>query len=105
MKIGDLRIDKNNGRPRVTATVIWEDCGRPSYDVYFETDDEFSESLSCNPHSFLLACSIPALYYGEKRVRIDEEVCPEFRDGLMVAMAWLSYWYGEERPCIETKGL
>ena len=104
MKIENLRTDKNNGRPRVTATVIWEDCGRPSYDVYFETEEKFSERLSCNPHSFLLACSIPALYYGEKRVLIDEEVCPEFRDGLMVAMAWLSHWYGRERPCIETKG-
>jgi hypothetical protein len=104
MKIENLRTEKNKGRKRVAATVIWEDCGRPSYELYFETDEIFSESLSCNPHAFLLACSIPAQHYAEKRVHIDEKVCPEFRDGLMVAMGWLSHWYGGERPRIETKG-
>ena len=104
MKIENLRTGEYNGRKRVEATVIWEDCNRSSYDVYFETDEKYSASLSCDPHAFLLACTMPALHYGEKRVRIDEKVCPEFRDGLMVAMGWLSHWYGLESPRLDTKG-
>ena len=104
MRIENLRTENNTGRNRVAATVTWEDCDRPAYELYFETEEKFADSLSCDPHAFLLACAIPAQHFGEKRVRIDEEVCPEFRDGLMVAMGWLSHWYGTERPCIETKG-
>ena len=54
MKIEDLRSEKGGGRAKVAATVIWEDCDRPTHEVYFETDEAFADGLSCNPHAFLL---------------------------------------------------
>ena len=86
MKIENLRTERSNDRVRVAATVIWEDCGRPSHEVFFETDERFSESLIRNPHAFQVVCAIPAMHYGEKRVFIDAEICPELLEGLEIAM-------------------
>lgn len=108
MKVGNFSETKNGSRHRVAATVTWEDCGRPAHDVYFETDERFSDSLTLNPNAFLLACAIPAMHYGEKRVFMDAEICPELLEGLGTAMSWLREWYYKpEEGCltIETKGL
>lgn len=61
--------------------------------VYFETDADFGQFLSCNPHAFLVGCIMPAMHHGEKRIFIDAEVCPKLRDGLITAMAWFRNWY------------
>ena len=106
MRIENLRSEKKGNRVRVAATVIWEDCDRPTQEVYFETDEVFADGLSCNPHAFLVGCIIPAMHYGEKRVIMDAEICPELRTGLITAMNWIRHWYyGPERNLvqIETK--
>ncbi len=95
MKIEDLRLEKTDGRIRATATILWEDCGHPTQDIYFETVEEFSESLSCNPHAFLVACIIPAFYFGEERVFIESAICPELKDGLMTNLGWMRNWWYE----------
>ena len=82
MKIENLRSEYVSGRPRVSATVVWEDNERPSSDVYFETSEEFCEGLTCNPNAFILGSIMPALRHGEKRIRIDADICPELREGL-----------------------
>lgn len=43
----------------MVATVIWEDTNQSDTDVYFETDAEFADSLTGNPHAFLVGCLIP----------------------------------------------
>ncbi len=93
MKISDLRTSRIGDRARVAATVTWEDCGRHGHEVYFETDEKFHESLTCNPHAFLVGCTIPAMHFGEKRVQIDAEICPELLHGLEIAMGWLRQWF------------
>jgi hypothetical protein len=93
MKIEDFKSELKNNRARVAATVSWEDCDRATQEVYFETDPAFADSLSCNPHAFLVGCMIPAMHYGERRVFIDSEICPELRDGLRTAIGWLSHWF------------
>lgn len=101
MRIENLRTEHIDRRVRVTGIVIWEDCDRPTYELYFETDEEFSQSLSCNPHAFLIACAIPALHYGEERVFIDAEICSELREGLSVAMGWLRHWFQPDREPLQ----
>lgn len=95
MRINDLRSEIRNGRTRVVATVVWEDSDRPTHDLYFETEEEFASALSLNPHAFLVGCIVPAMHFGEKRVAIDAEICPELRIGLDTAMSWLRHWYYE----------
>lgn len=99
MRIENLRSEKRGAR--VAATVIWEDCERPRHEVYFETDEAFADDLSCNPHAFLVGCIVPAMHYGEKRVFIDAEICPQLREGLMTAMSLLRHWfYDPERELV-----
>lgn len=101
MRIDNLRSEKKDGRARVAATVSWEDCDRPAYELYFETDEAFAEGLSCNPDAFLIGCAIPAMHYGEERILLDAEICPELRDGLVTAMSWIRHWfYGPERDLV-----
>lgn len=93
MKIEDVRSEKNGSRARVVAKVSWENCDRPVQEVYFETEEEFAEGLSCNPHAFLVGCLIPAMHNGEERVFMDEEICPELQEGLLTIMSWFRHWY------------
>lgn len=93
MRIENLRTETKNDRSRVAATIIWEDCDRPAQDLYFETEQEFAQDLTPNPNAFLVASLIPALHYGEKRVFLDQSICPELRDNLSVVMGHVQYWY------------
>jgi hypothetical protein len=105
MRIENLRSEKARSQAKVGATVIWEDCERPHQEIYFETSEEYAESLTCHPHAFLVGCIIPAARHGEKRIAIDSEICPELRNGLLRVMHWLRSWYGypSEPICIETR--
>lgn len=98
MKIQNFRSDEI---ARVAATVIWEDCDRPTQEIYFETTEAFAQDLTCNPHAFLIACIMPAMRHGEARVFIDAEICPELRNGLITAMSWMRHWYGAKRKLVQ----
>jgi hypothetical protein len=101
MKIENLRSESKGNLAKVAATVTWEDCDRPSQDIYFETTSEFAQALSCNPHAFLVASIVPALHHGEKRIQIDEEICPELQNGLMTVMGWINHWYKLNREPVQ----
>ena len=79
---------------RVTVTVTWEDCDQPQRDVYIETERPFTEDISCNPHSFLVGCLIPAMHFGEKRIFLDNEICPGLKEGLKTVMSLMKEWSG-----------
>jgi hypothetical protein len=67
-------------------------------DVYFGTTLEFADALSCNPHAFLVACTMPAMRFGERRIFIDAEICPELQDGLVTAMGLICNWFDWYKP-------
>lgn len=101
MKIENLRSEKNANLARVAATVTWENCDRPTQEIYFETTEAFAQDLTCNPHAFLIACIMPAMRHGEARVFIDAEICPQLRNGLITAMSWMRHWYGADRKLVQ----
>lgn len=100
MRIENLRAEKTETRARVAADVVWEDNDRPKREIFFETESRFADSLSCNPHAFLVACIVPAFRHQETRIRIDAEVCPELLEGLEKAMMWIRSWYGADRKLV-----
>ena len=100
MRIENFRKEQEDNLVRIVATLIWEDRDRPSQDLYFETTAEYGDDLFCNPNSFLLACALPAMRYGEKRIAIDAPICPELKDGLNTAMNYLIQWHGDPRQVI-----
>lgn len=93
MRLENLRVEESGDTVRALATVIWEDCPRPTQELYFETARDVAESLSCSAHAFLVACSLPAMYFGEERVFIEGEICPDLKDGIETAMNWLRFWW------------
>jgi hypothetical protein len=107
MKIEDLKIEKKANRKRTAATILWEDCDRPAQELYFETVEEFAQDVWCNPHAFLVACILPAMRFGEKRISIDAEICPELYNGLITAMklvcCWFN-WYEVEKDIVQIEG-
>jgi len=100
MKIENLKRTIQADRVRVAATVVWENCDRPNEEVFFETTAEFGADFELNPNSFLLACALPAMRYGEKRIFIDAPICPEIKDGLINAMKCLINWSNGDRQVI-----
>ncbi len=99
MKISNLYKSVNDNVAKISATVIWEDCDHPDREIFFETNADFAKDLTCNPHAFLLACTLPAVRHGEQRINIDEEICPELRNGLLTAIDWITHWNGRlQRP-------
>lgn len=93
MIIEELHREWHGDRPRVSATVIWEQSSRPSQTIYFETSARFADALSCDPHAFVLAMVVPAFHFGEERLRIDAALCPELRVGVRQALSLLNTWY------------
>ena len=88
-------------KTRVSATVIWENCDRPDIEVFFETNAEFGQDLIINPNSWLLACTLPAMRYGEERITLDAPISPEIKDGLINSMKCLIDWHGGKRKVIQ----
>jgi len=106
MRIEALKSERGGTRCRVAATVVWEDCDRPSREIYFETDQAFGGDLACNPNAFLLGSYQPAMRHGERRIRVEGEICPELHEGLRTAMAWNRLWHyraDTPLPVIEAK--
>jgi len=105
MHISNFNIEKDDQRVRATATVAWENCDRPAQEVFIETEKEFGQDITCNPHAFLVGCIIPAMHFGEKRILLDADICPTLRDGLQTVMAVMKEWSrGEYMPLrIEAK--
>lgn len=93
MIIKEFSTAKRNGRLRVSARVIWEDCSRPSQEIYFETDPEFADDLTPDPNAFLIAGALPAMYFGERRVMVDGNVCPQLLENIKVALNWIVLWF------------
>ena len=80
------------GRMRISANVAFEDCDQPEKEIFIETPGEFGSDLSLNPAAFLVGTIIPALYFKEKRIKIDEKICPGLLEGLETVMGLMENW-------------
>jgi hypothetical protein len=97
MRIDQLTKIIDGDLVRISGTVTWEDCDRPSLELYLSTFARFQDDVSCNPNAFLLAAIIPAMHWGEKRIVVQGKVCPQLRNGLDTALQILRHWYGKSR--------
>lgn len=102
MRIENIGITK----PRVQASIIWEDRDRPNEDIYVEFSP-FPEDVNYQDltDAFLAACCVLAYWRGEARVTtIDAQICPTLFDNLSEVLACLQSWfYSHKRkpPVIE----
>jgi len=99
VEIKNIREETRDGLSRAVATVVWEDVDKASLDIYFETSDEFRDDLVVNPNAFLVGCCLPAMYLGEKRIKIEGEVCSILHKGIVTNIQTFRKWYGSQyRP-------
>lgn len=92
MRLSNLHLQKNENRVRALATVSFEACDHPPQEVFIETDSTFAGSICASPHAFAVGCIIPALYFGEQRLALDEAICPRLKEGLETVMALMHHW-------------
>ena len=101
MRLSDLTLEKINDRMRLRVTVDWEDCSQPKRELYIETIPPFAGDLSENIHPFLVGCIIPAMHFGERRISLNEKICPTLEEGLETVQALMVQWsHGQYRPLI-----
>jgi hypothetical protein len=103
MIIRNLENTTGTKRARISATVEWENCHYQDREVFFETDACFADSLSPDPNAFLLAAIIPAMHFGERRIMVEGQLCPQLRDGLDIVVRQLRKWYGGEGDYIRVE--
>lgn len=93
MKIRNLHIESLQDSTRVTASVVWENSDRPEQEIFIATSTEFADFLYPNPDAYLVGCMFPAIEHGERRLKLEEPVCPELLEGLDAAVEWFRKWY------------
>jgi hypothetical protein len=107
MRIDEICSVVAGATKRIAARISWDDCAREPYELFIETHAEFGDSLLPDPNVFLIASIVPAMHFGERRIRIDEPVCPEIVDGTKKVMQILSMWNrskGMKPVAIESRG-
>jgi hypothetical protein len=100
MHIDNLEETKTAAGKRISARVHWEENSRPAQELFFETAEEYGDGLACSAHPFVVACLIPAMRWGERRLIVEAAVCPELVEGLATAVAVLQHWIGPERKAV-----
>ena len=91
MIISDLKYTEAD-RARISAKVTFEECDQPEKEIFIETPVEFGSDLSLNPAAFLVGTIIPAIHFNEKRIKIDEKICPSLLEGLETVMGLMENW-------------
>ena len=94
MRIENLKYINSGSQHGVTASISWEENDRPVFTMYFYTEKE--EQISLNPDAFLTACYIPAMYLGEKRIKVDGLLDSELKRGTNLNMNMFQKWYGRK---------
>lgn len=101
MQISELSQHEDGDYQVISALISWEDNDRPDRQIYFRYMAEKSYFIPDNYHPFVVAAIIPALRYGERRIRVDGSVCPWLKDNLNSFMAYMTNWfwykYGRKR--------
>ena len=92
MKLTNLHMRKKDGLTRAVASVAFEDGDQPAQEIFIETETAYAESIFANPHAFAVGCIIPALYFGERRLALDEAICPRLKEGLETVMVLMHHW-------------
>ena len=95
MRIEQIRQERSANRSRLSATIVWEESDRPPCEIYFEAADEFADAIGYSPEAFVAAALPPALWDGEKRLRVEGELCPEFLDNVAVVTQVFQNWFPE----------
>ena len=92
MKLSNLHVRKNDGLTRAVASVTFEESNQAAQEIFIETETTYAEDIFASPHAFAVGCIIPALYFGERRLALEEAICPRLKEGLETVMVLMQNW-------------
>ena len=92
MKISNIRKEQTGQYVRISADAEWEQSSRKET-VFYEVEEQFQDALSTAPDSFLIACLMPAMFSGEKRITVEGTIEPLLYDGLVLNTRTFAHWY------------
>lgn len=103
MRVDNLQQECHGDWITVSARMVWEDSDRSEQIIRFQVGRALADEVECNPNAFLAATSVPAMYYGERRVRVEGALCPVRHDTALTVLTQLREWYDKARvlPVIE----
>jgi hypothetical protein len=82
VRIEDATLEERSGRYRLSATLAWEDVGRPPERLWFEVRPGDAAFLTDAWEPFVVAAYPLALASGEDRVAVEGSLCPRLCDDL-----------------------
>jgi hypothetical protein len=94
MRIGQVSLEREGDLEGLAATVSWEDSGRAPVRLQVCVPSSLAWEFPVQPDAFLTACLLPAVRHGERRIRVDGDVCPDLLTGLETAAQMMGHWYG-----------
>src|SRR5262245_7588475 len=94
MKVAAPSRSVNASVARLSTVVTWEESAREPLELYYDVPVAFADALFPSVNAFVVATIFPAIAAGERRLAIDDEVCPRLVVGLQTAMRLFEYWYG-----------
>lgn len=92
MKLVDFKLEQDAQMVTASVRVIFEDSERLEKTVFIKTGKDQARGFDVNPDAFLVGVLLPALHLGEKRIHMEEDICPFLLEGLNAAMGLLSHW-------------
>lgn len=92
MNISNIRKEQAGKYIRISADAQWEQSSRKET-VYFEVEEQFESALSTAPDPFLIACLMPAMFSGERRITVEGTIEPLLYDGLVLNSRTFAHWY------------
>ena len=96
MIIANLNLHDTGDKSRLSADVTFEDSSTKSFEIYFEVSNRHRKHLRYGYEPFVLACFPVALYKGERRIKIDGDLCPELASNINAALCLQKKWWGSE---------
>lgn len=94
MRIDGLEKEVDGDLARIKARVQWETWAAPDQEIFIAGPARFLKDMAPNPHAFLVGALVPALHRGERRIAMDEAVCPQLKQGLSTVMGIMQHWSG-----------
>ena len=107
MIISEIKLNNANGLIDAEAMLQWEDSNHPPFRFFVQTHEANGDFLHADANAFLIGTFLSAWIEGEKRIKVEENICPLLLDHLQGAMMMLHSWYPSELgpfPQIEATG-
>jgi hypothetical protein len=96
MKLSKISTSNHDGITCLESLLIWENSQKPPFKLFIETEEKYIDIFWSDANGFLLASILTAWHFGEKKIKVDGQLCPVLCGNLKAVNKTLKTWYPEE---------